>query len=249
MDDLERTRPAPVELKAVDPERRLVEAYASVFNVIDKQGDLIEPGAFAACLAEKKLSDISVLIAHRTDHLPIGQPLAISEDEFGLLTITRVFPSPSGDDLLAAAKELLAVGGSLGLSIGYRPVDYSWRRDAGGTPVRHLKAVDLCEYSFLASPALAANPLAVVVGVKQAPATLADRLAQIAEQEAWLAAAREREFINAKMRRERRALQLKRLDPLAALDLEESETRERVRARLQAALPDIDWPRHLEGER
>jgi HK97 family phage prohead protease len=183
---LDHTKPARLELKAVSPSARTITAYASTWST-DKQMDRIQRGAFSSCLANKKLSEISVLVGHRSEMLPVGTPLEIKEDNYGLLTKTRIFNSTAGDDLLATARELAAAGGSLGLSIGYRPTKYEWVTE-GGRTIRLLTEIDLREFSYLSSPAAAANAGAIVTDVKRdsAPLTIDQARAELDELDAWL---------------------------------------------------------------
>lgn len=148
-----------VDLKAVDVSQRLIEGHAAAFSNKDRQGDVIDPKAFDRTLRESP--DVLVFIGHDASRMPVGEPISISPDAKGLLTRTRVYNTPAGDELLEVAKQRLANGRTLGMSIGFRA-----RKDRFAGGARHLTDIDLLEYSFLASPALAANPEATVTGVK-----------------------------------------------------------------------------------
>jgi uncharacterized protein len=214
VNDIHDSPAAPLELKGVDVVGRIVEGYCSVFDVVDRQGDLVPRTAFARTLAERKLGEISVFVGHRTDRLPVGRPLHIAADEYGLFTRTRIFATQAGTDLLTTAKELLQAGGTLGMSMGYRARDYEWKRGADGAPIRILRDVDLHEYSFLASPALAANAFATVMAVKRRPRTVAEYQAELDEAGRWLDAQKWREWQDARMRREQALARLEALmDP------------------------------------
>jgi HK97 family phage prohead protease len=225
---IEYTAAVETEFKAIDHGARTLEAYASVFNVVDRQGDVVLPGAFSASLAGKKPADILAYLAHRTDRLPVGRPLAIAEDPFGLRVTTRVFRSQAGDDLLATAKELMEAGGSLGLSIGYRTVDHEWGHSDGGMPIRRLKAVDLREYSFLGSPALAANPYATVTAVKQTPRTMDEYRAELKALGDWLSASELEARRAARAEVERYAYALDQLDDRPRRVKDEEEARRKI---------------------
>lgn len=153
-----------VEIKAVDTAQRLITGHAAAIGNKDRVGDVIDTGAFDRTLKEN--DDVLVFIGHDSSRLTVGEPVSIRPDTKGLLTQTRVYNTPAGDELLEVAKQRMASGKTLGMSIGYRTVK---SRNSGGA--RHLLDVDLVEYSFLASPALAANPEATVTGVKRHKAT------------------------------------------------------------------------------
>lgn len=162
-----RSAPVRLELKAVDTSRRTILAYAAVFGNVDRQNEVIEPQAFDRSLRTKKLADISVLVGHDAGRMPVGVPLSIKPDNYGLLTQTKVFATAAGEELLQAAKELKAAGSSLGLSIGYNVLKDAWGTVAGKS-ARILQDLDLGEYSFLPGQWAAANPAAHVVDVKAA---------------------------------------------------------------------------------
>lgn len=148
-----------VEIKAVDVSQRLIEGYAAAFSNKDRTGDIIDKGAFDRTMKENP--DVVVFIGHDSSKLQVGEAISMKADGNGLLTTTSVYNTADGDALLEVAKRRLARGKTLGMSIGYRTVK---QRMEGGA--RHLLDVDLVEYSFLASPDFAANPLATVTGVK-----------------------------------------------------------------------------------
>ena len=154
-----------LSLKAVDTQQRIIEGYAAVFNNRDRTNDIIEPHAFDRTLASN--GDVLVFLGHDASGLPLGEPLEMRADDKGLFTRTRIYKTQLGDDLLSVAKARMSAGKSLGMSIGYRPQQHrAGARTADGI-TRHLLDVDLVEYSFLASPDLAANPLAVTTNVKR----------------------------------------------------------------------------------
>lgn len=148
-----------IEIKAVDTSQRLIDGFAAAIGNKDRVGDIIDQGAFDRTLKENP--DVLVFVGHDATRLPVGEPVSMRTEAKGLFTQTRVYETAAGDELLEVAKQRMASGKTLGMSIGYRTVK---DRYSGGA--RHLIDLDLVEYSFLASPALAANPLATTVGVK-----------------------------------------------------------------------------------
>jgi HK97 family phage prohead protease len=147
-----------VKLAGDDAAVGTVEGYASVFNIIDRGGDVVLPGAFKASLAALKKSKGAVPILWMHDSWnPIGIWSELEEDSRGLKV--------KGDLILdvpqaAAARALVRGGAVKGLSIGYRTVDHEIDRVTG---VRRLKKVELIEISLVTFPML---PEAQITGVK-----------------------------------------------------------------------------------
>lgn len=151
-----------LQLKTLDAHGRFA-GYASVFNIIDNQRDMMLCGAFSRTLRQRPKS-IKLLWQHQQDE-PIGVFDVIFEDEQGLYV--------EGTLLLEVqrareAYALLKAGAVSGLSIGYSPVRYRIDADSG---VRHLAEVDLWEISLVTFPA---NPAANITVVKQADPILSN---------------------------------------------------------------------------
>lgn len=139
------------ELKAVKDEG-IIEAYVSIFNNIDSDGDIITRGAFLESLAKKLPKGVW---SHNWD-APIASTLEAREDEKGLYI--------KGQFVLTVQKareafELIKAGVIDEFSIGFRILDWEYN-DAGN---RVIKKVKLYEWS----PVLAgANPETELLGVK-----------------------------------------------------------------------------------
>lgn len=155
-----------LEIKSVDTSQRIISGFAAAGG-LDRVGDVIDMSrAFTKTLSEKQPSDIAVFVAHRTNDLPVGIPVRIEATAQGLLTETKIFDGPAGDNLLAVARGLRENGQTLGLSIGYRihPGGSEHKR-VDGKSFRLLTSIDLHEYSFAARQTIA-NPDALMTGVK-----------------------------------------------------------------------------------
>ena len=109
--------------------------YASVFDRVDRGGDVVRSGAFAATLKEGRA--VPLLWQHRPG-AAIGVIEALAEDARGLRVVARV-THPT-------AAALVARGALTGLSFGYRV-----RASRGDRP-RELLALDLAEVSLVAVP-------------------------------------------------------------------------------------------------
>lgn len=122
--------------------------YASVFNAVDQQNEIVAPGAFARTLRQAAQQNRTPAMLWMHDPtMPIGLWQAIREDQNGLAVEGRLaLRTQKGAD----AYELLKLGALTGLSIGYRVV--SSRVDAK-KKARILTDVDLFEISLVTFPA------------------------------------------------------------------------------------------------
>lgn len=135
-----------------------VEGYASVFGLLDRGGDIVQPGAFKASLAAwRKQKALPPMLWHHDTWAPVGVWKEIVEDEKGLKVTGELVMEVAK---AAEARALIKAGAVKGLSIGYRTEDYDIDRSTG---VRLLKKVELWEISLVTIPML---PEAQVTGVK-----------------------------------------------------------------------------------
>lgn len=158
-----------LELKHIDDKGNFA-GYASVFNVVDNQNDMMLEGAFTATLEDGK-HNVKLLWQHNIDE-PIGVFTLLREDARGLYVEGRLLLD------IQRAKEahaLLKAGAIAGLSIGYVPVRY---RIDPLTGVRLLEEVALFEISLVTFPA---NAEATVHAVKHEDVCLS-RLAKALER-------------------------------------------------------------------
>lgn len=93
-----------LEVKDVDTEGRKVVFYASAFNTLDHDNDVIVPGAFTKSIQEiGPASNGNRKIAHLRNHdfeHQIGKPLEMQEDSFGLKVVSQLSRSSKGEDAL-----------------------------------------------------------------------------------------------------------------------------------------------------
>lgn len=118
--------------------------YAAVFGRVDRGGDVVRRGAFAASLAEGAV--VPLLWQHDPARV-IGTVEMLAEDGRGLRVVARVEPQ------LGALVKARAISG---LSFGYRV------RKAAGVNPRVLMDVELVEVSLVRRPM---QPLARVIAV------------------------------------------------------------------------------------
>lgn len=138
-----------IDFKNID-EHGCFEGYASVFNVVDHQKDIILPGSF------NFENNVKMLWQHNCQK-PIGSWISLKEDAYGLYVKGQLLMD------LALAKEaytLLKAGIIDGLSIGFVPVKTYYDQ---AKKARIVSKVDLVEISLVT---FAANPKAKVTQIK-----------------------------------------------------------------------------------
>ncbi len=160
------------EIKFAGSGTSTFEGYASVFGVVDGDGDIILPGAFSKVLGSQS-RQVSMHFNHRTWEIPVGKWLQIEEDSKGLLVHGELTPGHAGAaDLLAAMKHQ-TVGG---LSVGFGATKDDYDRIATG---RSFKSVSrLSEISICTNPA---NELATIASMKSL-----EGVTTIRDAEHWL---------------------------------------------------------------
>ena len=105
--------------------------YGAAFNNEDSYGDVIEKGAFRETLAEHSKSGSAPLMFLNHDmfgSLPIGKWTGMEEDDFGLKVKGELLDTTAGVDTYKALK----AGAINGLSIGFRPVEWSMGEEKYG---------------------------------------------------------------------------------------------------------------------
>ena len=119
--------------------------YAALFDVVDRGGDVVRPGAFAGADART----VPLLWQHDPAR-PIGVVESAEEDARGLRVVARL----SGSSATATeAAALLREGAVSGLSFGYRvQASEPGPPGRGGAPIRVLTAVELVEVSVVTLP-------------------------------------------------------------------------------------------------
>ena len=142
-----------LEIKSISADGTFA-GYASVFNLVDSQHDVVRPGAFRTSL-KSRTQTVRLLWQHQWDQ-PIGMIESLFEDANGLYMKARLLLD------VAQAREayaLMKAGVVRGLSIGYSVKSAKRNPDTG---VRELLAVDLWEISLVTLPANEAAQVTVV---------------------------------------------------------------------------------------
>lgn len=165
---------------STDDDAGVIEGYGAVFNNIDGGGDMILPGAFKACLRDRKArgGSFPILVQHgfAEGFDPVGRWTDVVEDSKGLHVRGRLsgMDTERGKFNLARVKD----GTFGGLSIGYGLLP-EWVKYGAkpGEPARTLKQVDLFEVSLVDEPM---NALSRITHAK------AERLRKAAAEEILL---------------------------------------------------------------
>lgn len=153
-------------VKEISPQGTF-KGYAAIFNKVDLEGELTEPGAYARSIKQRG-GKVPILWQHKVD-TPIGMA-DIEEDTKGLVVSGELALGVKGaDDAYALAKKGIVTG----LSTGFLPVKDWWNPS---TYVRHLKELNLFEISMVT---IAAMPSAKIRSVKQLEAETTSFLSRV----------------------------------------------------------------------
>lgn len=138
----------------VDLDERTFEGYASTWSE-DQVGDVIHRGAFMKSISEAfPAKRIKVLWQHSE---PLGMPIEMREDDYGLWVKAKVSKTRLGDEALELMRDGVIDRMSIGFSIPKGKADF----DEKG--VRHIREAKLMEFSPVTFPA---NEAAMITGVK-----------------------------------------------------------------------------------
>ena len=98
-----------------DGKAGVFEGYASVFDVIDSDGDIMLPGAYKKALASQSRK-VGMFFNHQTWEMPVGKWQRLEEDSKGLIVVGELTPGMSASNDLRAAMEHKTVEG---MSVGF----------------------------------------------------------------------------------------------------------------------------------
>lgn len=133
------------KMEGVD-DQGIFTGHASVFNVVDLDGDVVEPGAFAETLATGAASaGVLIFGQHEDRKEPLGRTLELREDSIGLYVKGQISDTTAGQDY----RQLIRDGVLDQMSIGYIALEYYIDEQQ----VRHLTKLDLLEISIVNYPA------------------------------------------------------------------------------------------------
>jgi len=155
----------PLAIKSLGADGTFI-GYASVFNVVDSQKEIVAAGAFKRSLASWRAKNAAPAMLWMHDPtLPIGIWVVLGEDKNGLAVQGRL---ALGTQKGREAYELLKMKALTGLSIGYRIV--SSKIDTA-RKARVLTDVELFEISLVTFPANDAARVSEVKSPRVKPAS------------------------------------------------------------------------------
>lgn len=141
-----------------------VEGYASTFDTEDSYRDIVHKGAFKTSIKERfKNKDlIRFLWQHNARLGAFGIPIEMGEDTKGLWTVAEVIETPTAiNEWMPQIRQKGVQGLSIGFMVVDADIEYEDDNDWWGT--RHIKEVELIEYSAVTFPA---NEESWIEGVK-----------------------------------------------------------------------------------
>lgn len=140
---------AALDLDVKADNEGVLTGYASLFDVVDLQSEIVRPGAYRRTLAEHKTQGTSpaLLWSHKLDQ-PIGRWVELREDQRGLWVKGKL---SLNTDAGKQAYTHLVNGDLDGLSIGFVVPEGGRKYFGDGT--FELLDVDLVEISVVTAPA------------------------------------------------------------------------------------------------
>lgn len=148
--EIERKVCPTAELKMLDEGAGTLTGYASVFGVVDRVNERTRPGAFSNSLPGF-VKDGFITWSHDWSQ-PVATVTDAVEDSTGLKITAEFHGTEAGQAARQWAKERLARGKSVGLSIGYRTL----RSELADDMVTDLVELDLYEVAIVTVPCLPA---------------------------------------------------------------------------------------------
>ncbi len=158
------------EIKVLDEDQGIIEAYVSVFGNVDSYGDVVVKGAFAEAIKNNFPRYPKGVWSHDWS-MPIAKTLEIREDERGLYVKGQLLLD------IQKAKEayiLIKEGVMTDFSFGYEVDESDFNQDTG---IRYLKKLTIYEWS----PVLVgANNRATLIGAKSDGQVIEEQAAETA---------------------------------------------------------------------
>lgn len=171
-DSMKANISVPAEFKADDSDENVVHGYASIFDNVDEQADVVKAGAFKKTISERvKKGLVKFFDSHEwSGQSTLGTVEEATETDRGLKIKARLSSAPD----VQSIKQKMIEGHISRLSIGYEPIQTNWTGEyspKSGMEIRELKELKLLEVSAVP---IAANEEAVVTDVKAALKALPD---------------------------------------------------------------------------
>ena len=143
-----------------------VEGYASEFNKIDHQDEVVRKGAFVKTIAERGDRKIPLMAKHFANGGDIvdcvGVITCMSEDDYGLKFRAEYIPDEKSQEVRKKVEALRTKNVRVGTSIGYRRVQWGYKDEDGRRILEHTE-IALVEVTITLKPS---NEGAFITGGK-----------------------------------------------------------------------------------
>lgn len=149
-----------LEVKALDDEKRVITGIATTPEP-DRVGDIVEP------MGAKFADEIPLLWQHQHDK-PVGTTKFGKPTKSGIpftATIAKVDEDGQLKQLLDMAWQAVKAKLVRGVSIGFRPIEYSWMDDGG---IRFIET-EIFELSLVTIPANASATIQTIKSMDRRP--------------------------------------------------------------------------------
>lgn len=164
-----KTSHLTASIKDVDGKQGIVTGYASAFNNVDSDGDIIRKGAFVKSIMETGPKSTKPRIKHLLNHnttQPVGKLLDLEEDEHGLSYESQIGTHILGVDFIKMVESGLITEHS----IGYKTMRRNQIQDYAGymkSPANGwFELIELQLWELSPLTAWGANPNTPLTGMK-----------------------------------------------------------------------------------
>jgi HK97 family phage prohead protease len=140
-----------LELKDIDEGSRQVVFYASAFDSIDSDQDIIRKGSFAKSIQERGASASGRKIAHLRNHdfeHQIGLPIEMVEDTFGLKVVSKLGNSTKGNDALLDYQDGILREHSIGFNYVQDKIKFVETAEGGFWEISEVKLWEVSGVTF-----------------------------------------------------------------------------------------------------
>ena len=172
----------PTEVKVLDEEEGLIEAFVNTMGVVDHDNDIIEPSAFNRSISKLENVSIPVLYGHDQSQI-IGKVTTAKSMDFGdshrLYARMQInMDKQAGRDAFSDIKGKFIERWSVGFNMN----PDGWEMDkANKTPIRRIKDLDWVEVSAVIR---GASPDTATIGTKsEDPKPLVEVFSDVATEE------------------------------------------------------------------
>jgi len=146
---------AQLEVKRLDSGSGEISGYASVFDVLDSDGDVVRKGAYAKTIQENiAAGKVSLMIKHMANGGDLAQSIGVireaKEDDYGLWFRAELFSTEEAQEARVKVDEGKS---AIGASIGYRVVNAKAKTLPNGKKGRDLLEIVLYEVTLTLVPA------------------------------------------------------------------------------------------------